>query len=170
MLDLQRSLGLRFEESAKLDAGKALSEAQERGSVTVEAGTKGGLERTVPASPEAVAALERAAEVQGGDRSMIPADQTYAAFQSECYRELREAGGEGFHGERHAFAQERYSELTGASAPVVEGWGREERFERLADALGVSVEEAKAKDEEARQQIAKELGHGRIEVTNAYLG
>lgn len=170
MLDLQRSLGLRFEESAKLDARGALEEARERGIVTIKAGTKGGLEREVPVSPAAIAALERAAAVQGDDRSMIPAGQSYSSFQSEAYRELRDAGGDGFHGERHAYAQERYRELTGASAPVVEGWGREERFERLADALGVSVEEAKAIDQEAREQIAEELGHGRVEVTNAYLG
>ena len=170
LLDLQRSLGLRFEESTKIDAAGALAEAKETGRVTIEAGTKGGLEREVPASPEAVAALEMAAAIQVEDRSMIPADQTYASFQAESYRELREAGGAGFHGERHAFAQERYEALTGAPAPVVEGWGREERFERLADALGVSTDEAKAIDQDARQQVAQELGHGRTEVTNAYLG
>lgn len=170
LLDCQRSLGLRFEESAKLDARSALAEAKETGQVTIDAGTKGGLERTVPASPEAVAALSRAAAIQGGDRSMIPSGQSYASFQREAYAELREAGGTGFHGERHSYAQERYAELVGANAPVVEGWGREERFERLADALGVSVDEARAIDEAARAQIAEELGHGRTEVTNAYLG
>ena len=170
LLDLQRELGLRFEESAKINAAAALTEAKETGQVSIEAGTKGGLERTVPASQEAVSALERATAIQGKDRSMIPSEQSYASFQAESYRELREAGGNGFHCERHAFAQERYEALTGAPAPVVEGWGRDERFERLADALGVSVDEAKAIDQEARQQVAEELGHGRIEVTNAYLG
>ena len=170
LLDLQRTIGLRFEESAKLDAGRALNEARETGYVTIERGTKGGLERTVPASAEAVAALSRAAAIQEKDRSMIPADRSYAAFQGEAYKELREAGGSGFHCERHSYAQERYSELTGAPAPVSEGWGREERFERLAATLGVSVSEAKALDEDTRQQIAEELGHGRVEVTNAYLG
>lgn len=170
IMDLQRSMGLRFEESAKLDAGKALEQAKETGRVSIEAGTKGGLEREVPASPAAVAALERAAAIQGADRSMIPAKNSYKDFQRAAYQELREAGGSGFHGERHAFAQERYLELTGASAPVVEGWSREERFERMAEALGVSRDEAKAIDESARQQVAEELGHGRMEITNAYLG
>ena len=170
LMELQRELGLRFEESAKLDAGRALGEAKESGRITVELGTKGGLERAVPASAEAVAALERAAAIQGENRSMIPASDSYRDFQQAAYRELREAGGEGFHCERHSYAQERYSELTGAPAPVSEGWGREERFERLAATLGVSVSEAKALDEDTRQQIAEELGHGRVEVTNAYLG
>lgn len=170
LLDLQRTMGLRFEESAKLDARGALNEARETGRITVERGTKGGLKRTVPAYPEAVAALDRAAATQGKDRSMIPADRSYAAFQQAAYRELCEAGGNGFHGERHAFAQERYEALTGAPAPVVEGWGRDERFERMAALLGVSVGEAKAIDQDARQQVAEELGHHRTEVTNAYLG
>ena len=170
ILDLQRELGLRFEESVKIDAGKALSEAQERGNVTIDAGTKGGLKRTVPASPQAVAALERAATIQGGDRSLIPASNSYREFQQAAYAELREAGGSGFHGERHAYAQARYEAIAGAPAPIVAGWSRGERLDRLAEALGVSKEEAKAKDEEARIQVAKELGHGRTEVTNAYLG
>lgn len=170
LLDLQRTLGLRFEESAKLDARGALEEARERGIVSIEAGTKGGLEREVPASSEAISALERAAAVQGDHHSMIPAHQSYAEFQREAYQQIREAGGNGFHCERHFYAQERYQSLTGASAPVTAGWSREERFERMAEQLGVSVEEAKAIDNDARQQIAEELGHGRIEVTNAYLG
>lgn len=170
ILDLQRSMGLRFEESAKLDAGKALSEAQERGSVRIEAGTKGGLAREVPASPTAVAALERAAAIQRGDRSMIPRSDSYKDFQRAAYAELREAGGRGFHGERHAYAQERYQAITGAPAPIVTGWSRDERLGRLAEALGVSRDEAKKKDADAREQVAKELGHGRTEVTNAYLG
>lgn len=170
IIDLQRSLGLRFEESAKIDARGALKEAKETGRVSIKAGTKGGLERSVPASLAAVAALERAAEVQGGDRSMIPTSDSYRHFQQAAYKELREAGGSGFHCERHAFAQERYQAITGAPSPVAEGWSRGERFERLAEQLGVSALEAKAVDQEARQKIAEELGHGRVEITNAYLG
>lgn len=170
LLQTQRTLGLRFEESAKLDAARALSEARQTGRVTISAGTKGGLEREVPASAQAIDALERAAAVQGRDRSMIPASDSYREFQQQAYRELREAGGAGFHGERHAYAQERYQAFLAAPAPVSEGWGREERFERLAQTLGVSVQEAKAADEWVRLIVADELGHGRPEVTNAYLG
>lgn len=170
LLNLQRSLGLRFEESAKINAGKALEQAQETGRVIIEAGTKGGLKRTVPASPEAVAALVQAAEIQGKNCSMIPTSDSYRDFQRAAYRELREAGGYGFHCERHTYAQERYKAFTGAPSPVATGWTREERIQRLADALGVSKDEAKKADERARLIVANELGHGRIEVTNAYLG
>jgi integrase len=170
IMDLQRSLGLRFQESAKINAGLALIEAQERGNVTIVAGTKGGRARTVPASAEAVTALTRAAAIQGRDRSMIITSDSYKDFQRAAYQELRRAGGGGFHGERHSYAQQRYNELTSASSPVVEGWSRDERLDRLAEALGVTKEEAKSIDEKVRRQVAEELGHGRTDVTNAYLG
>lgn len=170
MLDVERSLGLRFEECAKLNSVVSLAEAKKTGQVTITFGTKGGLERTVLASPESISALEKAAAIQGVDRSMIPSSDTYRGFQQAAYRELKKIGGKGFHGERHWFAQQRYTELVGAPAPIVKGWRREERFERLAEHLGVSEQEARTIDNEARQKIAEELGHGRAEVTNAYLG
>lgn len=43
-------------------------------------------------------------------------------------------------------------------------------IEWLAHQLKVSEVEAKERDQKFRTQIAQELGHSRIEVTNAYLG
>lgn len=43
MIELQRGLGLRFEESAKIDARSALARAERTGQIRVEHGTKGGL-------------------------------------------------------------------------------------------------------------------------------
>lgn len=171
LMDVQRELGLRFEESAKLDARSVLSEAQGRGAVTIEDGTKGGRDREVPITNERqIEALERAAEIQGGDRSMIPAEQSYAAFQREAYVEAGEAGIR-FHDERREYAQSRYEELAGALCPVEAGIKHgQAHHEYLAEQLGVKVAEAREIDREAREQIAEELGHGRIEVTNAYLG
>lgn len=40
----------------------------------------------------------------------------------------------------------------------------------LARQLKISEAEAKERDQKVRAQIAQELGHGRVEVTNAYLG
>ena len=40
----------------------------------------------------------------------------------------------------------------------------------LAERLGLSIAQAKAWDIENRKIIAEELGHGRIGITNAYLG
>ncbi|MBI3774834.1 MAG: integrase, partial [Gammaproteobacteria bacterium] len=55
---------------------------------------------------------------------------------------------------RAAYACERYEQITGHPAPVVAG-------ERQAN---------KHDDQTARQIIAQELGHGRIDVAAAYLG
>lgn len=83
---LQREFGLRFEESVKIDAKKALNEAMCSGVVRVSDGTKGGRSRLVPAGSEQIAALQRAAELQGSHWSLIPPDQSYAVYREACYR------------------------------------------------------------------------------------
>lgn len=171
LTDLQRELGLRFEESAKLNARAVLDEARADGRISIVDGTKGGRAREVPITrPEQLATLQRAADVQGRDRSMIPAIETYADFQRQAYREASEAGIR-FHGERHAYAQARYESLVGACCPVSAGVKHGQAHHKyLSRELEITLKEAKQIDQEARLQIAEELGHGRIEVTNAYLG
>ncbi|MBY7813864.1 integrase domain-containing protein [Vibrio fluvialis] len=170
LLELQRNFGLRFEESAKLDAVKALREAEKNGSVSVKDGTKGGRARTVPITNAAqVSALQRATSVQDG-RSMIPVDQSYREFRQEAYREIGRHPVN-FHGERHHYAQTRYRELLGAECPVKAGTKHgHAHHEYLARELGISVEQARTLDKEIRTEVARELGHGRIDVTNSYLG
>ena len=170
LIPCQRHLGLRFEESTKIDAQRALAEATSTGVITIEFGTKGGLIRSVPAYPEAVLALVHAAEIQGLDWSMIPSSMTYAEFQSLAYRELQLAGGGGFHGERHWFAQTRYAEISKAPAPIVAGWTRNERFKMMAVYLDITEQLARERDADAREQVAQELGHTRLEITDVYLG
>ena len=166
ILELQRRLGLRFKESALLDARRALREASAEGRVRVVDGTKGGRLRIVPVvRAEQVEALARAAAVQDG-RSMVPKDARYVDFQRACYREHS-----GWHGERHAYAQARYEALAGAPCPVAAGVGHGQAHHAfLAGCLGLSLGQAKAWDIENRKIIAEELGHGRIGITNAYLG
>ncbi|EMA3788631.1 TPA: integrase domain-containing protein [Vibrio cholerae] len=170
LLELQRNFGLRFEESAKLDAARALREAEKTGAVSIKDGTKGGRARTVPITSDAqITALQRAAAIQDG-RSMIPAEKNYREFRQEAYREIGRHPVN-FHGERHHYAQTRYKTLMRADCPVKAGvkHGRE-HYEYLAKELGVSVAHAKMLDKEIRSEVALELGHGRIDVTNSYLG
>ncbi|NOU12472.1 MAG: integrase, partial [Methylococcaceae bacterium] len=168
LLDLQRTLGLRFKESCLLNAKLALREARKHGRVTLRAGTKGGKRRTVPCRPVAITALERAAAIQDG-KSMVPNGQYYFKFRRECYEQARLAGI-GFHSERHQFANDRYTEITGAPAPVNAGWSRRERLANLSEFLNISEDEARVIDREARLKISIELGHNRIGISNAYLG
>jgi len=166
ILELERYLGLRFKESALLDAYAALKTALAERRVRIVDGTKGGRPRIVPiVRAEQLEALARAAAVQDG-RSMVPKDARYVDFQRACYREFS-----GWHGERHAYAQARYDALVGVPCPVAAGVKHGKAHQAfLAERLGLSVVQAKAWDIENRKIIAEELGHGRIGITNAYLG
>ncbi|MEF3193637.1 MAG: hypothetical protein K6346_05455, partial [Halothiobacillaceae bacterium] len=90
------------------------------------------------------------------DRSMIPAEKTWHEWRQTDLRELRESlqnhGVDRLHDLRAAYAVERFSELTGHAAPIAGGH--------------VDLQA----DREALQQLAEELGHGRIDVLSEYLG
>ena len=109
-----------------MDAVRAPAQAQ-HGMVRIEVGTKGGLARDVPITNplEQKFLLANAANIQENARSLIPAHQTYREFRAEAYAELRSAGIRS-HGERHAYAQERYAALVGAPAPVAAGLPRQQ--------------------------------------------
>lgn len=171
MLGLQREFGLRFEESAKINAIYALAQAQSSGAIDVKSGTKGGRTRQIELSrPEAqIAALKAAAVVQNKHYSLVPAEQNYAKFRSDSYRESERLGIK-FHGERHAYSQGRYERLVGAKCAVAAGVSHSEHNKYLSKALNISRAEAKELDKAAREKIAQELGHGRTVITNSYLG
>jgi len=166
ILELQRKFGMRFKESALLDARGALKTALSDKGIRIVDGTKGGRARTVPiVKKEQVDALVRAAAIQDG-RSMMPKASRYVDFQRACYREFSN-----WHGERHAYAQARYEALVGAPCPVVAGIKHGKAHHVfLAERLGITIRQAKACDIENRKIIAEELGHGRIGITNTYLG
>lgn len=173
MLELQRELGLRFEESVKIDAAKAYAQAVEKETVNIEAGTKGGRVREVPITSNAqLVALQAAAEYQAFHKlkSMIGLGQTYKDFRNSAYNEIRSLGVH-FHGERHAYAIARYQNLVGVGAPVVLGIKKpSEHIEYIAKTLGISKKDAGVLDYGTRIRISIELGHSRASVTRAYLG
>lgn len=169
-LDLQRAIGLRFKESCLIDAKNVLAEAQATGVIAISSGTKGGRDREIPVTSEQqLQALQRAAEIQGSWRSLVPENQSWSEYQAEAYREIRSTNVL-FHGERHAYANSRYETLVGLPTPVQAGIPHRERHTFIAKELGISIEEAKAVDHAARMQVSRELGHSRIAITNSYLG
>ena len=173
LLELQRELGLRFEESVKIDAQKAYAQAVDKGVVSITAGTKGGRVREVPITANSqLVALKAAAEYQifHKIRSMIAAGQTYKDFRHAAYNEVRVLSVN-FHGERHAYAIQRYQTLVGVGAPVVVGIKKPaEHIAFIAKTLGVSVKDAGSMDYASRLKISFELGHSRTAVTRSYLG
>ena len=119
--------------------------------------TKGGRDRKIPIRTQSQRdALARAAYLERAG-SMIPPDRSYRQHLIIWEQQTAAQGIGRTHGLRHAYAQRRYLELTGWAAPAVAGVRVLTPVERL-------------KDHEARNTISEELGHGRIAITNAYLG
>lgn len=155
--ELAREFGLRTKEASLLSAHAALREAASRGAVTITDGTKGGRDREIPlTSARQIAVLERAAAAQGAARAVMPPDQNWKSWRENGLRDIRETlqqhGVSRLHDLRSAYACDRYQQITGYAAPVLGGQAPREI------------------DRAARQQIAEELGHGRISITNSYLG
>ena len=176
-LQLQRELGLRVEESTKFSPAR---DVLADGRAYISAGTKGGRERMLPAevvqSPGAQAAIKYADQVRaelGNKRNTIPATMSERQYRSYYSRAVRDAGltrsnGGTSHGNRHAWAQNRYRSLTGFSARVE----FKTREEFVAAAQSTAGPEWAKIDQDARLQIKSELGHGpdRDDVVSQYLG
>lgn len=90
---------------------------------------------------------------------MIPSKKSYV-HQLRVYEgNTLRAGLSSMHGLRHAYAQDRYEELTGWRCPATGG----------PDSKTLTTEQHKL-DREARLFISWELGHERGQITTAYLG
>lgn len=87
-------------------------------------------------------------------------DQSKSIFYYQC----RKAGitqgklGVTAHGLRHQYAGRRYAQITGMGAPVAQG------------APLQVTEDVRTADRIAREQISRELGHSRPDITHAYTG
>ncbi len=152
------SLGLRIKEAALLNAKSALCQAQTNGRVDIKYGTKGGRTRVVPIAHEhQLVALRVAAMVQRQGRCVIPPELDWQEFRNSVLNQaratLKACGVAKFHDLRAAYACLRYLELTGNAAPVLTG--------------GIVDRQA---DQNARAEIASELGHNRVNVVSAYVG
>lgn len=158
--ELAREFGLRTKEVSLLNAHAALREAQARGVISIKDGTKGGRPREIPLNSHnnqrQLAVLERAAAAQGSAKAVMPPDKNWKSWSENGLRAIRETlqqhGISRLHDLRSAYACERYQHLTGYVAPVLGG------------------QAPRGIDRAARLQIASELGHGRISITNSYLG
>ncbi len=153
---LQAAFGLRREESIKFSPSYAVQDDHIK---LKPSWTKGGRARTVPIRNVEQRQLlqEIKAFVKGG--SLIPAQLNYVQQLNRYQRQLRNAGLSKLHGLRHAYAQQRYLELSKLVCPVAGGLSSKEL--NLAQ---------RALDHEARAIISSELGHARVEVAAVYLG
>ncbi len=161
-IEVARAFGLRRREASMLNARAALGQAHERGAINITAGTKGGrghrVDRWVPVTPYTMNVLRRAAQAQGKARNLIEPELSLKQWFSRLRHAWTSVRGDHglkkFHDLRAAYACGRYQELSGHAAPVVAG-------KRIAD---------RHADNQARQTIAVELGHGRVDVVASYIG
>ena len=155
-LELQQAFGLRREEAIKFipsyaDQGDHLK--------LKPSWTKGGRARDIPIqTPEQREVLGRAHRL-AGKGSLIPANRNYV-LQLRMYEgHTIRAGLSKMHGLRHAYAQQRYEELTGRKSPAAGGQSSKSLTAGQRD-----------RDYEVRLIISRELGHEREQVTAVYLG
>ena len=155
-LKLQAAFGLRRAESIKIQP--ALADRGDR-LVLKPSWCKGGRSREIPIRTEAQRQLVDEAKAFVGRGSLIPRDARYVDQLHRFEHQCSQASIHRVHGHRHAYAQERYRELTGWKAPAAGG----------PSSRSLTVEQ-KAIDREARLEISRELGHEREQVTAVYLG
>ncbi len=162
---LCRSFGIRLREAVLATFADWQRQARERGQVDIREGTKGGrgkeVERWVPVSERGLLALREAVHVrkQLGGPNLLRPDETFDDLVNDgeihrARRILHEFGIRGYHELRAAWACERYEELSGATAPI----------------LQADISSGQEIDEQFRLALARELGHDRIDIVAAYIG
>ena len=155
-LELQRSFGLRREESIKF----APAYADQGDHIRLKASwTKGGKARVIPILTQEQRNVLNRARRLAGTESLIPAHKSYIQQLRTYERHTTQAGLSKLHGLRHAYAQARYLHLTGWACPAAGG--------PTANQLNV---EQRKQDYQARLTISRELGHAREQISAVYLG
>lgn len=156
-IELQRAFGLRREECIKIIP----SRADEGTLLRLKASwTKGGIERAIPIrTKEQRYWLERAKNLVGKKKSLIPEGKTYIQQRRLYDRLTNKARFHNLHGLRHAYAQNRYFEITGWHAPIHGGKQR-----------NILTQKECVLDKKARMVVAFELGHARVAIAKNYLG
>ncbi len=155
-LELQQAFGLRREEAMKI---RPCIADRDDHLFLQPSWTKGGRERIVPIRTEQQREVLNRAHRLAGRGSLIPANRNYVQQMRVYEGNTRRAGLHHMHGLRHAYAQNRYEELTGCRCPAAGGPGAKELDPDQRDL-----------DCEARLIISRELGHDREQVTTTYLG
>jgi integrase len=155
-LELQQAFGLRREEAIKFQPRFA-----DRGDhiVLKASWTKGGKTREIPVRTEAQRTVLDRTRQFAGNGSLIPSSRNYRQQLRIYERHTASAGLSKMHGLRHAYAQQRYQELTGWPSPTAGG-----------PSVKALTPRQKMVDQKARLTVSQELGHERTQIVSIYLG
>jgi hypothetical protein len=162
---LCRSFGIRLREAILANLADWQRQAKEHGQIDIREGTKGGrgkeVERWVPVSDRGRVALREAVQVrkQLGGLNLLKPDETFDDLvnDGEVHRArkiLHDFGIKGYHELRAAWACERFDEVSGVTAPI----------------LQTDISPGQKNDDQFRLALARELGHDRVDVVAAYIG
>lgn len=154
--ELQREFGLRREEAMKLIPHQA---HQDQKLVLQGSWCKGGKPREIPIRTDAQRDLLSRAKTLVGQRSMIPPERSYVHHLRVFERSMNRVGLGRSHGARHMYAQQLYEALSGQLPPALGGISRKQ----------MSPSE-RAKDDEIRLTISREMGHERLQIVAIYIG
>jgi len=155
-LELQQAFGLRREEAIKFIPNYA---DQGDHIVLKPSWTKGGKARSLPIRTENQRNVLDRAHKLAGKGSLIPSHRNYVQQLRIYEGHTVRAGLSKMHGLRHAYAQQRYEDLTGWISPAAGGPPRESLHSEQRD-----------QDHQARLVISQELGHEREQISTVYLG
>lgn len=155
-LELQQAFGLRREESIKFIP----SYADQGDRLTLKPSwTKGGKARVIPIRTKQQREVLNRAHKLAGKGSLIPSARNYVQQVRIYVGHTVRAGLSKMHGLRHAYAQQRYEEMTGWKSPAAGG----PNYKSLTS-------DQRELDREVRLVISRELGHEREQITVIYLG
>ncbi len=156
-LRLQEAFGLRREEALKFKPELA---ARDENQVQLQASwCKGGRARTIPIRNDEQRTLLEDIRSKYPTGSLIHSHMSYIDMRNKYDNAVKAVGLGKCHGLRHAYAQERYRELTGREPSVCGGLTRREMDSHQRE-----------QDFTVRLQISEELGHGRVDVVAQYIG
>lgn len=155
-IELQQEFGLRRLESLLFSP----SYADQRTFIKLKGSwTKGGRPRDVPITNSYQRTLLNRVHKIAGRGSMIPCETNLRDWLLVYRQVLQENQFRNLHGLRHGYAQRRYATLSGWPAPFAGGPKRSEL-----------TRAQRARDDQVRLQVSRELGHNRIDITSVYLG
>ena len=164
-----RYIGCRFREGSLVILSDAKRQVGKTGKVIIVRGSKGGRAKKVRREIRAPKPLVDLLHEEGRTLQspcLVPESMNYVqwfGWAHRRYSRLEPAHGLGskFHELRASFACERLERLTGSPAPCANRAGASMEIRPIADRLA---------DKQARELIAIEMGHNRIDVINSYCG
>ncbi len=157
---LARAWGMRVREAILQDLDRMQREIVATGEATILEGCKGGRkskDRTIKINEFRQAALDYAIEVRPPDsKNLLSETDTVKRFLlrelNPCRPLLKNSGVPTFHELRAGFAQDIYEEILQGPSPL-----KQPIRDKIMDRI-------------ARDEVARQLGHGRRAIAGAYVG